>query len=130
MSIDWNGPLFVAGTDRPAVVTGPAQSFTDRLLGRRPYKFWVRADWKGDGSQGSTIIDPTVASSVRRVSNASTYVPPAPVVDPRSAEADELLAQFYESEGGNGAAAQARRGDLRDNQIHRLILFMLNRSAG
>lgn len=127
--VNFNAPLFITGTNRPATIIRPLQSTFDRLLGRTPTKWVIRADWDGDGFSSDVLFDSRQYANRDKLSNNVPFVPPAPVVDPRSAEADELLAQFYEGEGGKAAAAQARSGALRDNQMHRAILFMLNRAA-
>lgn len=126
MSLNWNAPLFVAGTNRPATIVRPMQSALDRLIGRTPTKWTIRADWNGDGLFSSIFIDANQRSSRNRVSNAATYTPPPAAVDPKSPQADALLGDFFAAEGNAADAAKARAGQLRDNRYHRLALFVLN----
>lgn len=125
MSVNFELPIFVKGTNRPAKV--------ERIMNRTPLEVLrnkpsrrasITADWDGDGKVRTILYDDAQIKSKYRVVNEA---PPTPDVDPNMVMADELYAQFHEKFTSSVLATKARSGELRDKEAWRMALFMLGR---
>lgn len=124
--VDFDKPIFVKDTNRPVtIIRRMKQTALEIKRGVESERFSLSADWDGDGKARTILYDHRQLFSKYRVSNAKSYVAPQPTVNPRSEEAHQLLAKFWEAEGSTVEAEKSRQGKSAP-RYHSLALFIMD----